>query len=121
METLFADFYAGFEGEPEVNLVRQGAARLTLKVWDGYFSQVLDAIEPGDDGQWHGLVLYYHLGTGWYDSEDFEVEDVPLFASQLSALDKSGFEPKLLYFYETLLLYVLDAVTQKDRLLIQYF
>jgi len=121
METLSTNFYTGFEGEPEVTLVRVGAEEHMLKAWDGYFSQVLDAIEPGSDGKWQGLTLYYHLGTGWYDTEEFEVENPLLFASQLLALDTSSLDPTTLRFYYSLLAFVQAAVAQRQELLIRYF
>lgn len=121
METSVTDFYVGFEGEPEVTLVRVGSETHSLHAWNGYFSQVLDAIEPGSDGEWHGLALHYQLETGWYDVEEFEVEDVPLFASQLSALNKYGFEPATRRFYESLSSFVQAATSHNDKLLISYF
>jgi hypothetical protein len=121
METLVADFYAGFEGEPEVTFVRTGNREYSLRSWDGYFSQVLDAIEPGVDSKWHGLVLHYHLETGWYDEEEFEVEDVELFATQLATLNTFSFEPATNRFYEALCLFVQSAAANKDKLVIKFF
>lgn len=118
---LTADFYAGFEGEPEVTFVRTGKIEYSLQAWDGYFSQVLEKIKPGVDGDWHGLTLYYHLGTGWYDNEEFDVEDVQLFATQLAMLDTSVLEPATFRFYKALLLFVQEAIRNNDKLLIRYF
>ena len=121
METLTTDFYAGFEGEPEVTFVRTGTIEQSLHAWDGYFSQVLEAIEPGTDGQWHGLVLHYHLETGWYDEENFEVKDVELFATQLATLNISLLEPGTLRFYKALLSFVQNTLADRDKLVINYF
>ena len=121
MENTVADFYAGFEGEPEVILLRQGKENYVLKAWDGYFSHVLDAIEPGEDGQWQGLPLHYHLMTGWYESENFEVQHPTLFASQLNHLDPSVFDAQTLRFYHSLRKFVEDTVEAHEPLFIKYF
>lgn len=124
METIVADFYAGFEGEPEITLKRAaGPNTAVLTAWDGYFSRVMDAIAPGTDGRWHGPVLHYHLGTGWYDGDSLEVEapEAALFAAQLADLDPAGFDTPTAQFHQSLRAFVQEAAEQKQPLTISYF
>jgi hypothetical protein len=120
-KTLVADFYTGFEGEPEITFMRADTAESYLHAWYGYFSQVLEQVEPGSDGTWHGLAVHYHLETGWYDESEFEVQDVPLLASQLAAIDAAVFEPATQRFYNTLLAFVEQAATAHEKLFLAYF
>jgi hypothetical protein len=63
------DFYSGFEGEPElaVSLEINGQVEQVVRIWIGYFDQLMHKVLP-DAGAWTGLALPYHLNTGWYDS-----------------------------------------------------
>jgi hypothetical protein len=119
-KTLVADFYAGFKGEPEITFIRADATESYLHAWYGYFSRVLEQVEPGSDGAWHGLALHYPLETGWYDESGFEVENVPLLASQLAAIE-TVFEPTTRRFYDTLVAFVEQAATAHEKVVLEYF
>lgn len=70
------DFYAGFEGEPELILEyrQDGHVRGTIRAWSGYFDQLMARHDPPEDG-WRGLALHHHLGTGWNEQATWSDPD----------------------------------------------
>jgi len=60
------DFYAGFEGEPEyrISLASGRGVEEELHVWSGYFDSLMESL-VAIDGQWRGIALHHHVGTGW--------------------------------------------------------
>lgn len=118
---MVTDFYTSFEGEPEITFRRADPAESYLHAWYGYFSQVLEQVEPGSEGAWQGLAGHYHLETGWYEQSTFEVQDVPLLASQLAAIDAAVFEPATQRFYNTLVAFVEQAAAAHEKLFLTYF
>ncbi|MBF9238394.1 hypothetical protein I2I05_13395 [Hymenobacter sp. BT683] len=119
MENTNANFYTGYEGEPEVVFALQDFPSGKLHAWEGHVDAVLQAIPPGTGGSWDGLLLPYHLATGcWDNGEETVVEDLPLFASQLAAVDASCFEPETDQFFQALQVLVQRAMAERRTLLI---
>jgi hypothetical protein len=88
MEIL--DFYEGFEGEPEITIIQKDKENniiTKLKLWDGYFSEIINLIEPNEKGYWEGVTLLYHVDLSWLD-EPWECDDVGLFLKQLESIDE---------------------------------
>jgi hypothetical protein len=63
------DYYTGYEGYPElrVSLRRGSEVAAAIRVWSGYFNQLMDLL-PKCEGKWTGIAKHYHLDTGWYDA-----------------------------------------------------
>ena len=122
MENKTADFYRGFEGEPEVVFALQSRQDGGIHAWEGYVDTVLNTIPPGSHGMWEGLLLPYHLEMGcWDDEKEMVVEDLPLFAAQLAAVDASGFDTETRRFYEALQAMVQQAHATGQTMVISRF
>lgn len=122
MENTKADFYSGYEGEPEVIFALTGPSNGTINAWQGHVDAILTAIPPGPLGRWEGLLLPYHLLTGcWGDEQEMVVEDVPLFAAQLLAVNTSCFESETRRFHEALQALIQQAVSDGGELRISRF
>lgn len=75
------DYYSGFEGEPELVFARSDGSDFHL--WEGFFSFIMDVVDPGLSG-WDGLAKAYHLGL--WDDHPFEVQNLPETIEQLRAV-----------------------------------
>jgi len=71
------DFIVGFEAEPEIRFseTHNGEPVDTVRMWEGYFDELMGLLVPGPDG-WSGLALQYNLVTGWYVSPSWRVPDL---------------------------------------------
>ncbi|MCR5886670.1 hypothetical protein LRS06_02545 [Hymenobacter sp. J193] len=125
MKHIEADFYSGYEGEDELVFTLVGPSSGSINVWNGFFDDVFEAIPPGPQGMWEGLLLPYHLLQGcWgFHEEEMIVEDLPLFAAQLAAIDVSRFrlQPKTGLFHEVLQALVHQAITDGGELRLSRF
>jgi hypothetical protein len=87
------NFYEGYEGEPELQMIckRDNENIVVMRLWIGFFDSILTLIKPGKDGFWEGIPLYYHTVTGWHDVEEWECthENKLLFFEQLNAVDSN--------------------------------
>jgi hypothetical protein len=119
MKTL--DFYCGFEGEPEIQILMKDINDVLvfeLKTWIGYFNATLIKIPP-TNGNWEGIALHYHLETGWYDI-DWECDNLLLLKSQLLSIAKDDMELQEKKFLGAFIDLVLDASKNNHRLFIRY-
>lgn len=68
-----ANFYAGFEGEPELVVEAWRDEELLGRVdaWMGYFDTLMEACEAGPDGR-HGLSLAYHVQSPWFYEQEWQ-------------------------------------------------
>jgi hypothetical protein len=92
------DFYHGFEGEPEIRIEARSRANATLtqasklhrcvRMWVGYFEDLLERVQPGVDGH-TGMAHAYHNAEGWYDESPWHVPDVASALTQWKAIDVS--------------------------------
>ncbi len=78
MSSSSKDYYSGFEGEPELTFTRSDGA--VFRVWEGFFSWIMAAVDPGPNG-WHGLARPYHLLL--WDENPYDVTDLPESVAQL--------------------------------------
>lgn len=89
MEIINDKFYVGFEGEPEIRFILESKEITnTLIIWEGFFDSIMQTIKPEDEG-WSGLAYYYHMDTGWYDEDHWEVNDLKKALMQFNSVDKS--------------------------------
>ena len=86
-------YYKGFEGEEEivVNLILQEETVYSLGIWGCYFHSIIYQI-PATQNGWDGFAYYFHLVTGWYDEDNWEVPNLPLFYKQLLDIDEKQLE-----------------------------
>jgi len=71
------------------------------------------------NGNWLGILLHYHLETGWYE-EEWECEELSLLSDQLISIEKENFdslEKKFMEEFQKIVTYVLE---NKKRLFISY-
>jgi hypothetical protein len=87
------DFYTGFEGYPSITFTIKAknvddiqTQSLKIEIWDGYFNNLMQLIQSNEQGNWDGLALYYHTDTGWYNEENWPLDNVQLAIHQLSAI-----------------------------------
>ncbi|MBO9703486.1 MAG: hypothetical protein J7604_24980 [Sporocytophaga sp.] len=90
MEEGVIDFYKGYEGEPEIDFILKdssGGIFVVLKLWIRFFDSIMNLIKPNDNGLWEGLLIHYHLHTGWYDMPEWLCDNTYLFYNQLKGID----------------------------------
>lgn len=116
------DYYEGFEGYPEIKLIRRdksGNVVTLLKIWEGYFDSIITLIEPNEEGNWEGVAFHYHLTTGWYD-EPWRCDDVGLFLQQLEAVDEKNLkDSESLKILKTLILLLENTLNSNGTLTIE--
>ncbi|MBY0599223.1 hypothetical protein [Bacillus bingmayongensis] len=83
-------YYIGFEGEVEINLVRevQEGNKSIFKIWNGYFETILDNLLDNDVPK-EGIVKEYFHQEGWYDESPWHVEDISLTIKQFRMFDNN--------------------------------
>lgn len=83
-------YYEGYEGDEEIcfRLFVNKEEVESIGIWGGYFSTIIELIPPQKEG-WVGFTYYYHLNTGWYDEENWNVPDIHLFYEQLQEIDEN--------------------------------
>ncbi|MDE5621105.1 MAG: hypothetical protein K2I80_11420 [Ruminococcus sp.] len=80
-------YYDGFEGESEYIFCLYSGDCLTEKIhiWDGYFSDIINTIEPTENG-WTSLAEYYQLCIE-FDNDNWKVPDSQSALQQLKNVD----------------------------------
>ncbi|MCL9806917.1 hypothetical protein NAT51_15380 [Flavobacterium amniphilum] len=89
------DFYSGFEGEDEIVLsFVNGNEVVTVRMWESYFGNLIKAIRIQDYMHLPNTLfsIYNTTEGGWYDQDEWEVNDVTLFRSQLVSVDVTQLE-----------------------------
>lgn len=80
-------FYNGYEGEPSIIFAyKKNNSNYKFVIWEGYFDEIMKSIKPGDDG-WKGLALCYHMYTGWYEEDDWRIENLQDAYQQYQSID----------------------------------
>jgi hypothetical protein len=121
MNTEIIDFYSGFEGQPEINIVCEidHTNSLTIKLWEGYFDSIMSAVQPNEHGQWEGVMEAYHLHLGWYDGEKWKCHDRGLFESQLNNITSpENWDEKTREVYSQLLKFIQNCGNRDGQLYI---
>ena len=82
-------YYDGFEGDPEYIFCLYNGDYIIEKfhVWGGYFGDIIDTIEPDENG-WTSLAEYYQLCWD-FDNDNWKVPDVKQALHQLKNVDTS--------------------------------
>ncbi|MDE5558284.1 MAG: hypothetical protein K2J32_11470 [Ruminococcus sp.] len=82
-------YYDGFEGEPEYTFYLYDGNFPVEKIhlWDGYFSDIIDTIEPTEKG-WTSLAEYYHMCIE-FDNDNWKIPDIKSALQQLKNIDTS--------------------------------
>lgn len=78
MDRVISKYYEGFEGEPEIRLIRgeENEEKYILSIWVGYFNSIMDAVVPVETG-WTSLAYFYHLQEGWYKESPWQIPKRP--------------------------------------------
>ncbi len=116
------DFYTGFEGEPEFILTRRNVDGQTvelLRLWDGYFVDVINQIPVGSNGRWEGIPLQHHLVIGWNNNVPWQDPNPELFLSQLDKIDPSKFELDSSAAFRAIKEIVSNCLMEKQNLVIE--
>jgi len=71
------NFYQGFDGEPSVSFSCETENSIdSIKIWEGYFDDLMSFFQINTQGNWDGLALYYHLHTGWYEHSNWIIPNL---------------------------------------------
>lgn len=106
-------YYNGFEGEPKITfcLVENNIVIEEIGIWDGYFNEIMNLIQPEDAG-WTGLAYFYHLYTGWYEEDNWLIPNILEVYYQLSNINSNELinkeEKEVLNLILNLLKYAID-------------
>lgn len=123
MDTLVDKYYVGYEGEPEIQIIRKTLQGDTfvLRIWSGFFDDIMKSIEPEEKG-WSSLAYYYNLYIGWYEDSPWLLEDINAAIEQLKKIKSDklsasrGSMNVLIEFIEVLE----DAMISGDSIMIAY-
>jgi hypothetical protein len=90
MKDIELDFYSEFDGDTEIIfIIKTDNYQKKLRIWSGYFSQIMRMIEMPEDTPWSGLAYYFHLMIGW--QEDYW--QIPNLEEALLQLQSIKLEP----------------------------
>jgi len=83
VEIVNSKYYEGYEGEGEMQFIRHfsNGDKFILRIWDGYFDQIMGLIEPEESG-WTGLAYYYNVEEPWWE-EPWRIPDIDIVLEQL--------------------------------------
>lgn len=101
------DFYKGFEGYPEVKIICKKPDKvepiLEMTLWDGYFKEIIELVEPNEQGEWEGFLLTYNPCLDWDINHPWICDDLPLLHRQLTHIDTNKLEITHDLIYKTLI------------------
>ncbi|SMF90172.1 hypothetical protein SAMN05661091_4919 [Paenibacillus uliginis N3/975] len=83
MEIINNKYYEGYEGEGEMQFIRylSNGDKYVLKIWDGYFDEIMREIQPEENG-WTGLAYYYNVEEPWWE-RPWKIQDIDIVIKQL--------------------------------------
>lgn len=82
MITINNDYYKGFEGEGEIDIIRirKNGDEIILKIWQGYFDILLDEIlnctKFQDPTELKGILKCYYYLSDFYDYEPYFIDNI---------------------------------------------
>ncbi|KQO01102.1 hypothetical protein [Paenibacillus sp. Leaf72] len=87
MEIINSTYYEGYEGEGEIQFIRylSNGDRYILRIWDGYFDEIIRIIKPEEHG-WTGLAYYYNVEEPWCE-EPWRIPDIDVVLKQLKKIE----------------------------------
>jgi hypothetical protein len=87
MKNIEIDFYSGFEYDEEITFfIDTDNYKKVLKIWRGYFEEIMCKIASSEDDGWIGLAYYYHLMIGWDRNENWYIPNLEEALSQLQSI-----------------------------------
>lgn len=121
MDKIIRNYYNGYEGEPEIQFIRilQDGQKLLLRIWIGFFDNIMTAIKPDLNG-WTGLAYYYHLVEGWYDKSPWEIPSIDKAVEQFEKIDISCFDENTMNVYADICKLLRDAQASNEKVWIAY-
>lgn len=92
MDNIIWDFYKGYEGEGEIQFIQvlDNDNRNVIRIWDGYFVDIMEKIEPEASG-WTGLAYCYNLAEGWYDESPWQIPNLMKVFQQIKQTENTKF------------------------------
>ena len=91
MDIINTKYYDGFEGEPELQLIRvsDSGERNILSLWNAYLEVIMHSMIPNnfDEKQLCGLVYCYFKHEGWYDESPWKIPDINDALRQFESFD----------------------------------
>jgi len=111
------DFYSGFEGYPEMifESKKDGHVRASVRLWVGYFHDLIERVEPVD-GEWRSLALVYNTCEGWLDESPWRCMDVDAALEQWSTIDLEGLSAETVQVHEAIRRVMRDAIDAGGQL-----
>ena len=66
MNNVVDKYYKGYEGEPEIQIIKKSTnnERIVLRIWIGFFDDIMTAIEPNQLGGHHWLIIIIYIQVG---------------------------------------------------------
>lgn len=117
------DFYSGYEGEPEFSVIQKssiGVVKITIKMWIGFFDSLIEPIMPNSNGEWEGIILYYHTNINWFDNSPWNNEEKILFVQQLESFDNHHLDIQTQNILEILIMVFKDSIDSNDEIYFEY-
>lgn len=123
MDTIIDKYYIGYEGEPEIQIIRktvQGDV-FVLRIWSGFFDDIMNAVEPEEKG-WSSLAYYYNLYSGWYEESPWLLQDINAAVEQLKSVKENKLSASRgsMNVLIEIIKVLEDAVKSGDSILIAY-
>lgn len=86
MEVTNSKYYEGYEGEGEIQFIRHlsNGDKYVIRIWDGYFDEIMRQIQPEEIG-WTGLAYYYNVEEPWWE-DLWEIPDKAIVLEQLQEI-----------------------------------
>ncbi|WP_143318542.1 dihydroorotate dehydrogenase (quinone) [Clostridium sp. HBUAS56017] len=121
MNSVVDKYYKGYEGEPEIQIIKKSSnnEKIVLKIWTGFFDNIMTSIEPQSTG-WTSLAYYYNLYIGWYEESPWKIENLDEAKEQLEGLDISKLNEIDKEVLEEILRVFKEALAVGDEILISY-
>ncbi|MDE6357936.1 MAG: hypothetical protein K2L15_05035 [Eubacteriales bacterium] len=121
MKYIVDKYYNGYEGEPEIQIIRRNYQEevLVLKIWTGFFDNIMNAIEPEETG-WTSLAYYYNLHIGWYEESPWKLEDIRTAINQLKSIENNKLSGQDKEVLNDIIKIFQDALMLGDDILICY-
>jgi hypothetical protein len=119
---IHADFYKGFEGEPEIRFIYQkpDSQDVLLKVWIGYFDLLMSVVHPTTNG-WSGLSYFYHFDKGWFEESPWEIKDISSVIVEFRSMDVSVLDQDSLNVWNHILKMFQSAQSLGGKIFIEYY
>ncbi|WP_207655827.1 hypothetical protein [Vallitalea okinawensis] len=122
MEEIKHNYYKGFEDEPEIQFTCSYSKDRSkvLKIWNGYFDNIMNAIQPEVSG-WTSIAYYYHLHEGWYKESPWRIQDIDSAVMQFKKVDIGVLDRITQKVLNDILELLIEAQANNETVLISYY